>query len=213
MLRPTKSEGSRVDAATGQHEEARIGPNAILQVAAALSALEDEDTARRCFDAAGLSDWLEHPPEAMVPESTVAALHQCVRRELGADRGARVMREAGERTGEYVLNNRIPAPIRALLRFLPPVLAGPMLLKAISQHAWTFVGSGQLTIRKGRPCLLELAHNPVIAGERAEGPVCHWHAAAFEHLFRSLVHGDSTIRETRCAAAGDERCVFELRYR
>ncbi|ABM62390.1 bacteriochlorophyll 4-vinyl reductase [Halorhodospira halophila] len=196
-----------------QHHEARIGPNAILQVAAALRALEDEETARRCFDAAGLSRWFEHPPEEMVPETTVAALHQRVRRELGPERAERVMLDAGERTGEYVLNNRIPAPIRTLLRVLPPLLAGPLLLKAISQHAWTFVGSGQLTIRRGQPCLLDLAHNPVIADEQAEGPVCHWHAAAFEQLFRSLVNDRSTIRETQCAAAGDESCRFELHYR
>jgi len=196
-----------------EHDEARIGPNAILQVAAALRALEGDEVARQCFDAAGLAEWLDRPPEAMVPESTVAALHQQVRLQLGPDRARRVMLDAGERTGAYVLSNRIPAPVRTLLRLLPPVLAGPLLLKAISQHAWTFVGSGQLSIQRGQPCLLDLAHNPVIAGEQANEPVCHWHAAAFEHLFRALVHAESSIREVRCAAAGDEGCRFELRYR
>ena len=193
--------------------EARIGPNAILQVAEALRELSGEEAARRIFEAAGLPHWLDEPPQEMVPESTVAALHQSVRRELEPEQARQVLLDAGVRTGHYVLRYRIPGPVRTLLRGLPPIAAGPLLLRAIAQHAWTFVGSGTLRIRRGRPCLLELADNPVIAGEGARAPICHWHAAAFETLFRELVNRESTIRETTCAATGADLCRFELHYR
>ncbi len=193
--------------------EARIGPNAILQVAEALRELSGEETARRIFEAAGLPRWLDEPPQEMVPESAVAALHQGVRQGLEPEHARQVLHDAGVRTGHYVLRHRIPGPIRSLLRALPPVAAGPLLLRAIAQHAWTFVGSGTLRIRRGRPCLLELADNPVIAGEGARAPICHWHAAAFETLFRELVNRESTIRETTCAATGADLCRFELHYR
>ncbi|MFP4146207.1 MAG: bacteriochlorophyll 4-vinyl reductase [Halorhodospira sp.] len=197
----------------GEEEEARIGPNAILQVATALCTLEDEATARRIFDDAGLPHWLDTPPQEMVPESTVAALHQAVRRELAPAQARQVLLDAGVRTGYYVLQHRIPAPIRTLLRTLPPFAAGPLLLRAISQHAWTFVGSGKLHIGRGHPRLLELADNPVITGEHATSPVCYWHTAAFETLFRELVNPEARIRERECAAAGADCCRFELRYR
>ncbi len=193
--------------------EARIGPNAILQVAEALRDHHGEETARQVFDRAGLLEWLTSPPSAMVPESTVAALHQAVRQQLDADTAAELLRDAGVRTGHYVRRNRIPAPVRAILRYLPPVASGPILLSAIERHAWTFVGSGTLVIHRGRPCVLELTHNPVLRGEQAPEPICHWHAAAFETLFRELVSSHATVRETACEAAGDDACRFELSYR
>ncbi|MBK1727192.1 bacteriochlorophyll 4-vinyl reductase, partial [Halorhodospira neutriphila] len=96
--------------------ESRIGPNAILQVAAALRAAAGEEAARRVFAAAGLEAWLDHPPERMVPESAVAALHQALRAELDAAQARHVLQDAGVRTGDYVLAWRIPAPVRTLLR-------------------------------------------------------------------------------------------------
>lgn len=193
--------------------ESRIGPNAILQVAAALRAAAGEEAARRVFAAAGLEAWLDHPPERMVPESAVAALHQALRAELDAAQARHVLQDAGVRTGDYVLAWRIPAPVRTLLRLLPPPLSGPLLLRAIERNAWTFVGSGTFSYRRGRPCLLEIRDNPVVAGERAEQPVCHWHASVFERLFQALVNRRSQVREVECAAAGGEACRFELRYR
>lgn len=193
--------------------ESRIGPNAVLQVAAALRAAAGEGPTRQVFAVAGLEEWLDHPPERMVPEAAVAALHQALRAELDAAQARHVLQDAGVRTGDYVLTWRIPAPVRTLLRLLPAPLSGPLLLRAIERNAWTFVGSGTFTYRRGRPCLLEIRDNPVVAGEQADQPVCHWHASVFERLFQALVSRHSRVQEIECAAAGGDACRFELRYR
>lgn len=194
-------------------ETGRIGPNAILQVAAALRTLTDEQTTQQIFTEAGLDRWLDEPPEAMVPENTVAALHQTVRAQLKEPLARRVLVDAGDRTADYVLHNRIPGPVRVLLRILPPALSGPMLLRAIQRNAWTFVGSGDFHVDPGRPTILRVEHNPVINGESASAPVCHWHATVFEKLFQRLVWRDASVREVSCMAAGDQFCSFEVYYR
>ena len=125
--------------------ESRIGPNAIAQVAVALCAAAPETTARRIFRAANLIHWFEEPPTEMVPESAVAALHTQVRHQLPADQAQRILTDAGVRTGYYVLKRRIPGFARFILRALPPILAGPLLLRAIERNAWTFIGSGTIS--------------------------------------------------------------------
>ncbi|MCG5530215.1 bacteriochlorophyll 4-vinyl reductase [Halorhodospira halochloris] len=199
--------------ADGPHQEAKIGPNAIAQVAAALCAAATETTARRVFRAADLSHWFDEPPTEMVPESSVTALHKQVREQLPPDQAQKILFDAGVRTGYYVLKRRIPGFARAILRALPPIFAGPLLLRAIERNAWTFVGSGRFVVTRNDKCLLEIYNNPVIAGERSNNPICHWHAAVFETLFKELVWSGTTVTEKNCCASGYEACTFELVYR
>nr|WP_242464656.1 bacteriochlorophyll 4-vinyl reductase [Halorhodospira abdelmalekii] len=196
-------------------EEARIGPNAITQVAAALYAATSAGTVRAIFNAADQGDWLETPPTQMVPESTVARLHHQVRVQLPATEAQAVLSDAGVRTGHYVLQRRIPAFARLLLRLLPPVAAGPLLLRAVERNAWTFIGSGAFSVqrRDARSAYLEVRNNPVIAGEQADEPICHWHAAVFETLFQELAWRGATVVEETCCATGAEACRFVLTYR
>ena len=189
---------------------ARIGPNAIIQVAAALRAVGDEQRLRQIFATAGLSDCIDQPPAAMVAETAVARLHQAVRATLPESLATQIMTDAGKRTGEYVLARRIPAPVRVILPRLPVVLARKVLLKAIRGNAWTFAGSGQFSAQNGQPCIVEIKANPVVAGERAATPVCHWHSAVFATLFQRLVAPDFQVFETACCAAGSEVCRFEI---
>jgi divinyl protochlorophyllide a 8-vinyl-reductase len=48
-----------------------------------------------------------------------------------------------------------------------------------------------------------MTDNPLRAGERAAAPVCAWHAAVFECLFRALASPRVQATETACEAAGD----------
>ena len=181
-----------------------VGPNAILQTAAALEAQGGRALARQVFDAAGLGALLDAPPAAMVPEAQAAALLRALPAVLPPGTATRVSGEAGRRTGAYILQHRIPAPARAILRVLPARAAAPLLLRAIMAHAWTFAGSGRVEIAAGRPVRLTIHDNPLaVAGG-------DWHRAVLEVLFRHLVHPRATVRQTASCAEGARACVFEI---
>lgn len=186
----------------------RIGPNAITRLAEALRARCGEELASRVFAEAGLTRHLLEPPRAMVPEADVVALHRAARRLLPAAVFDEVSREAGERTARYLLAHRIPRPVRALLRVLPPPLAARVLGGAIARHAWTFAGSGRFRVDPGPPLAFVIADGPIGGGLRSESPACSYFAATFEELFRSLVHADARVEETACQATGAAACVF-----
>jgi divinyl protochlorophyllide a 8-vinyl-reductase len=152
---------------------------------------------------------LDGPPsdKGMMPEVPAARLHHAVRTHLGTA-APWVLAEAGRATGDYILAHRIPHVAQLLLRSLPAVLSAPLLKAAIAKHAWTFAGSGDFSTRPG--LVFEIARNPVIAGESASAPICHWHAAVFERLFRTLVDDHLRAVETTCCACGDHTCRFEL---
>ena len=192
---------------------ARIGPNALIQVAHALAAAPGEASARHLFRLAGLAGYLDAPPASMVDELEVARLHRSVRANLGPAQARRVFRDAGQRTAMYLLANRIPRPLQALLRRMPSGLAARVLLRAIGQHAWTFAGSGRFEARYGQPVVLTITGNPLCRGVASLVPVCDYYAATFEHLFRSLVHPETRVIETACEATGAPACVLELSWR
>lgn len=186
----------------------RIGPNAITRVAEALGPAR----ARPVFVHAGLAAYLERPPQAMVDEREVIALHAALRQDLGEAEARRIAADAGRRTAAYLLAHRIPAPVQVVLKRLPAALAARVLLKAISGHAWTFAGSGRFTARAGRPVVLSIANNPLCRGVTSSEPCCDYYSAVFELLFRTLVHRGAHVVETACEASGDPACVFEIRW-
>lgn len=152
---------------------------------------------------------LDAPPSdaGLMPEAPAARLHHAVRQNLGPA-APWVLAEAGRATGDYILAHRIPRAAQTLLRNLPAALSAPLLKSAIAKHAWTFAGSGTFSTRPG--LVFEIAANPVIAGESSPEPLCHWHAAVFERLFRTLVDDRLRAHETGCCACGDHACRFEL---
>jgi divinyl protochlorophyllide a 8-vinyl-reductase len=83
-------------------------------------------------------------------------------------------------------------------------------LDAIGRHAWTFAGTGRFSARCGRPCVVEIAGNPLVAGERGPAPVWVWHEAVFRRLFQALVHPQAGVTETACGAAGAPTCRFAI---
>ncbi|WP_349357891.1 bacteriochlorophyll 4-vinyl reductase [Stappia sp.] len=168
---PARDTGARTD---------RIGPNAALQLAAALSDWRGDAVARALFARVGLVDWLDDPPGALVPAAPVERLYACLYADFPQD-AARLAAEAGRRTADYVIANRIPAPVRGLLTALPPVLAAPLLIRAIEKNAWTFVGGGRLTVVSRKPATFALQDHPLTL------PGVPWHAAVFARLFQVLV--------------------------
>ena len=190
----------------------RIGPNAIIRVAEVLPQRVGTRVTASLFESAGLAHYLREPPRAMVDEAEVLRLHEVLRRELGWPLAREVSREAGRRTGEYLLAHRIPSLVQVLLKGLPAALAARVLLKAITRHAWTFAGSGAFTAQPGTPVRLKIQRNPMCRGVQADAPACDFYTATFERLFRELVHPHSRVVETSCEAVGADACRFEIRW-
>jgi divinyl protochlorophyllide a 8-vinyl-reductase len=192
--------------------DARIGPNAIIQVAAALRARRGERLTTDLFAAAGLGHHLDAPPTAMVEESEVTRLQQALRAQLEPAQAREVCREAGLRTADYLLANRIPRLVQGLLRALPAGVASRVLLAAIGRHAWTFAGSGRFTVAQGPPLTLSITGCAICRGAALDAPGCDYYAATFERLYRQLVDPRTVVAETECQACGAEACRFELRW-
>jgi divinyl protochlorophyllide a 8-vinyl-reductase len=183
----------------------RIGPNAVIRLAEALDAVESKAVTLKLFNSAGFGAHAVAPPDAMVPEGEVTALHLELRSALGPRRAASVSWIAGLRTADYLLANRIPRPVQFLLKLLPKRLA------AFGAHAWTFAGTGRFSWSLGRNVRLSFEDCPLCRGEHAASPCCHYYAATFERLFRAIISPDAVVTETRCIAMGHEACVFEAK--
>jgi len=188
----------------------RIGPNAITQMAAALEAAIGSSLTRRLFTEAGLDAHLQAPPEAMVDERDVTALHRTMRRHIGLEPAEGIHHAAGRATGDYLLAHRIPLPAQRLLRILPARWSARLLAVAIRRSAWTFTGSGRLRIEWGSWPAFVLEDCPLCRGAREARPCCSYFAATFSRLYERLVSPDIVVHEIRCAAMGMPHCRFEL---
>jgi divinyl protochlorophyllide a 8-vinyl-reductase len=193
-------------------EPVRIGPNAITRMAEAMSGLHGAEVCQRVFDAAGLSFYLASPPESMLDEAHVIALHQAARTHFTVDAYAEVARLAGELTGRYVLRKRIPGPVKTLLTLLPFVLSAPILAGAMQRHAWTFAGSGAFSYRRqGRGLMLRIDDSPIARDVHGVKSACAYYTGSFERLFDHVAPGRVRVEEVACSADGDEACLFEVR--
>ncbi|KPF58524.1 hypothetical protein D621_05885 [beta proteobacterium AAP51] len=203
-----------------------IGPNAITRIAQVLPAWRGSAFTQDVFERAGLLAHWRRPPEQMVREDEVRALHAALRAALPAEEAAAVSRAAGRATADYLLAHRIPQPVQRLLKLLPAGLAARVLVAAITRHAWTFAGSGEFSATpahrsaQGRqPWVLAIRHNPLCRDLHTTTPACDYYAATFERLFQVLVHRETRVREISCEACRsgpedtlNDACRFELRW-
>jgi divinyl protochlorophyllide a 8-vinyl-reductase len=197
---------------TSPEAAGRIGPNAIIRTVEVLrETLGDARTAALLRDA-GLDGYERELPQEMVPESEVTSLFATLYRELGVRSAREVAQSSGERTGEYLLANRIPRAAQAALKLLPATLASRGLLAAIRGNTWTFAGSSRVLLTDGRPALVSFSDCPLCRGLSAESSVCHYYASTFERLYRVLVHPGANAAEISCQAAGAPACTIEIRY-
>ncbi|MEM6971417.1 MAG: bacteriochlorophyll 4-vinyl reductase [Pseudomonadota bacterium] len=190
----------------------RIGPNAVIQLGAAMRALEGETAARRLFARAGHLDLLDHPPAAMIDQRVPIALFATLWRDWPTECARAVAAEAGRLTGDYIAANRIPALARIALRLMPAGAAADLLISAIRRHAWTFAGSGTCETGKlpgkglntSTKRLISIRDNPLAM------PDSVWHRAVIGRLFTRLVSPRARVDLTACCNAGDPACRFEI---
>ena len=189
---------------------ARIGPNAIIQTGIALRAYGGAGFEHNVFARAGLAGYVTDVPQHMIDEAEAISLFEVIYHKAGLclDDANAIARDAGLRTGDYILANRIPKPAQLVLKVLPKPLAARTLLSAIGKHSWTFAGSGRFSSRYGRPLIIEIADNPLAF------PGCHWHRAVFERLFGTLVSSSAQVSQTSGCAKGCNQacsaCRFEI---
>ncbi len=168
---------------------ALIGPNAVLQAVAVM-----EERLGMAETGAILADaQIEQLPTGkhMIPEIEVLRLHRWL--ALHDPMGALVIaEEAGARTADYIIANRIPRPAVWLLKRLPALLAAPLLMGAIRKHAWTFVGAGVFTPAGAWGFAIDRTR----ADDSIPPPdsLFLWYAAVFTRLYRVLVATDCTCR-------------------
>ncbi len=184
----------------------RVGPNAVIQLAHALGDMSGPVSQRVVFERAGFRHLLDALPAEMIDEAIPAMLIAALWRVVPPEEAAAVAREAGRRTAQYILANRIPRFARVVLKALPATFAAPLLLKAIQKSAWTFAGSGVCTTEPGRPAVITIQSNPLAM------PDCAWHQGVFECLFGALVSKRTRATHSACCAAGQAHCRFELHY-
>lgn len=187
--------------------DGRIGPNAVLQISAALLAEDGEAVRARIFQQGGLPHLLANPPDAMVREAEVAALYAALVAVLGATTAQHRAHSAGRATAAYLLAHRIPPWLRAALPLLPGRMAAGLLRRAIQRHGWTFLGSGALRITGGRPLHVRITLARPLAPVTAVASA--FYRACFGALFGRLV--SPAIRaEPRPAPYG--ACAFDLAW-
>jgi divinyl protochlorophyllide a 8-vinyl-reductase len=193
------------------HSNPKIGPNAIIQLAATLRNIEGDAICRGIFQQADLLRYLDGPPSDMVPEIDIARLHAAMHRKLGDARARTLGWLAGRLTALYLLEHRIPRPVQWLMRLLPRRISALLLSALIARHAWTFAGSGQLRIIRGAPMRIVITGCPLVMGANSDEPWCDYFAGTLETLFARLVDSRARVVETSCAAQGAACCCFEVR--
>lgn len=160
----------------------RIGPNAVIQLVHALNdAGTDISITKRIFELAGHSALLDELPVEMVDEQIPYRLYKALWLINPDGSAEKIARDAGCRTADYILENRIPGPAKLVLKFLPSRLAAQLLLNAIARNAWTFAGSGVCRVRFDSNPQIDIEDNPFTM------PGCIWHVGVFQRLFQQLV--------------------------
>ena len=191
-------------------EAGRIGPNAIIRVAETLRDVLGEDTTRLIFARAQLEPHLAHPPTGMVPEEDVGALQTALFDGLEENEARKIAFEAGLRTGDYLLANRIPKPAQTVLKLLPASLTSRILLGTIKKHSWTFSGTGDFSVANGHSVIVSIKGCPLCRGRHGNRPQCDYYAGTFQRLFEVLVSRNTFVREVTCEATGGPSCAFEI---
>jgi divinyl protochlorophyllide a 8-vinyl-reductase len=191
-------------------QPALIGPNAIIQMVEALRAYWGQKETRGVLEAVGLGAYFDQPPQHMVPQTEVAALHGQLFGMLDLKDFKHVAGDAGRRTGDYLLAHRIPRPVQRLLKVLPDALAARVLTQAIAKHAWTFAGSGVFSCEWKPQLVFTIQGNPITVNLQAQVPICDYYAATFERIFRVIVNDKWRVVEQACEATGAPACVFVI---
>jgi len=185
-----------------------LGPQAVIQIIREV----ERQVGLRAANLLLSDAWFAQIPawDEPVPEGKVAALHQSLRRRYPGT-AERICRNAGRATTDYLLDHRISTRAQDLISAVPKQVAMWLVTRSAMLTARHFGGSGEFVMQSST--VFDLRRNPVLLGEMATSPVCHYHAAAFERMYQRLVDPDVHCSEITCAATGHDACRFELSWK
>lgn len=192
--------------------DAQIGPNAIIQVVAAARDQLSDTQANMLLREAGLDHYTAELPSKMIPEPEVASLHSALARAQSKEVALKIAADAGVRTADYLLANRIPVAAGLVLRCLPGRLSTRLLLLAISQHAWTFAGSGTFHSDSRKPVSISICDSPLFADRQAAPLADAYFRATFQRLFQVLVHRNCRCQDDEYTAVETGGTHFVLNW-
>ena len=189
---------------------ARMGPNAIIQVAGVLGDRVGPAIAEAVLhDTTGYR--MDALPSRMVDEREAQALVRGLVDRIGPDEATGVLHDAGVRTADYLLAVRIPRVAQLVIRSLPRRIGLGLLLRLMSANAWTFAGSGRFLVVPGRPWPELRFENCAMCRHMHEHqPMCDFYGGTFERLIRVLVASEAQVDEVECLAQGGSACRFRL---
>ncbi len=210
MAGPTRR-AARPRAPRDDHALGRIGPNAVIQLAAALGRAHGPEVRREVFALAGLERRLDAPPDAMVAETEVVALHRALNARLGSGQATATAADAGRLTGDYLLANRIPALAQRALRLLPWRLSVRALVRAIGAHAWTFAGTGRFGATFGEPVTLIVSGGPLKAEIAVRETLAAYYAATFHRVLEGATGRALALEHMVDRDSGAPACLMRVR--
>jgi divinyl protochlorophyllide a 8-vinyl-reductase len=190
------------------HPAALIGPNALIQTVRALHELVGPSATFAVLARADRLDLLDQSPGEMVHAAEFTALVDALFATLPRSDATRVLFRSGELTAAYVIRNRIPAPIRLLLRGLPPSFALRLLLRAIRRHSYTFAGAAQFHYELRPTPLITLTGDPA-TGTLPASRVEDYYHGAFSTFMRTLVTHKARV-DMRTSTTGSN--LFWVRW-
>jgi len=188
--------------------QAQIGPNALIQMVEALRIFWGPEETRTLLGSLGLEHYADAPPQRMLPQEQVAALHSRLFQLVDLPTFKSISREAGLRTADYLLAYRIPSAVQWALKRLPDAIAARVLCRSIARHAWTFAGTGEFSYEWSPRLVFRLRGNPLCRNITSGAPVCDYYAATFERIFRTIVNDKWRVQELQCEANGASHCEF-----
>ncbi|KAB2953059.1 bacteriochlorophyll 4-vinyl reductase [Heliorestis acidaminivorans] len=193
-------------------KKSKIGPNSIIQTIRVHREKHREEEVKRLLHKAGLEKYIEQLPTEMVHEEEFNQLVHALIELYGFEETTRILKKSGQYTATYLLENRIPKVAQWLFGIVPRSTGMKLFLKAISQNAWTFVGSGNFTYEvKKDKAYLQIVNSINAKGLRSEQPICTFYTGTFEKLFQTLIERNIKVAETKCSACGDDFCYFEVK--
>jgi len=216
MLDPSHPDGSfcfqdavRV-ARCGRMEQAKIGPNSIIQTVQALKETYGIPQTNEILQRGGHSQLIERLPSEMVQEQEFLRLIQALIGQLGAEPTMTILRRSGQLTAFYLLKHRIPHPFQKLLNVLPLAPGFTLLLFAIKKSAWTFVGSGLFSFVGGREPKIIIANRH--AEQHIPAEICSFYAGTFEQIFQSLLDEHTQVQAIAGQPGSDVRCAYAVHF-
>ncbi|HWV55957.1 MAG TPA: 4-vinyl reductase [Longimicrobiales bacterium] len=158
------------------------------------------------------------PAELTLPVAALTALRRELVAELGEDRAAEILEEAGRAAGDVLVTLVEAALPAGSVNASGDALEADRLAAAPASAFWNTLtrllaarGWGHLTFESAHPGLgsldsIDLAESDAAAP--ALRPSCHFTAGMLAHVLGNVARETVAVLEVECRARGDLRCRF-----